>query len=90
MNTDLLSLVDSDPERMGGDVCFAGTRVPLRNLFDYLATGHSLQDFDNDFPGAGKERAIAILDTAKDLLDAQTRDESQRARQHGSLAHGNR
>jgi len=41
---DLANLINSDPERMSGEVCFQGTRVPVRNLFDYLAAGQPLSN----------------------------------------------
>jgi uncharacterized protein (DUF433 family) len=90
MSADLSSLIESDPERMGGEVCFAGTRVPLRNLFDYLATGHSLQEFLDDFPGAGRDRTIAILDAANDLLTAQAHDRAQHARHSRAVTRSSR
>jgi uncharacterized protein (DUF433 family) len=40
-----ISVVVSDPEIMNGTPCFRGTRVPSKNLIDYLEGGHSLNDF---------------------------------------------
>jgi hypothetical protein len=39
------SVVKIDPEIMGGAPCFAGTRVPIQNLIDYLEGGDSIEDF---------------------------------------------
>jgi uncharacterized protein (DUF433 family) len=51
--------VGVDPERIGGTPCFAGTRVPIKNLFDYLETGDSLETFLDDFPTVSREQAQA-------------------------------
>jgi uncharacterized protein (DUF433 family) len=56
---------------MGGTVVFVGTRVPLQNLFDYLADGnYTLDEFLDDFPGVSREQAIAALETAHEMLSA--------------------
>ncbi len=59
------SLVSSDPEVMSGALCFAGTRVPVKNLFDYLEGTSSLEDFLEDFPSVTRERAVAVLEAAR-------------------------
>jgi uncharacterized protein (DUF433 family) len=45
-----VSVVHSDPEILGGTPVFVGTRVPLRNLFDYLERGHGIDEFLDAFP----------------------------------------
>ena len=64
------SLVGRDPEIMSGVLCFAGTRVPVQNLFDYLEGRSSLEDFLEDFPSIRREKAIAVLEAAKERLFA--------------------
>lgn len=64
------SLVSCDPEIMSGDLCFTGTRVPVRNLFDYLKGGSSLEDFLEDFPTVSRDRAITVLELARESLVA--------------------
>ena len=64
------SLVGRDPEIMSGALCFAGTRVPVQNLFDYLEGRSSLEDFLEDFPSIRREKAIAVLEAAKERLFA--------------------
>ena len=64
-------MIVSDPEVMSGTPCFRGTRVPLRNLMDYLETGHALADFLEDFPSVTREMAIRALEEAKDSLLAR-------------------
>ena len=61
------SVVHSDPEILGGTPVFVGTRVPLKNLIDYLAAGDSLDDFLDDFPSVTREQAVAALDIARDI-----------------------
>jgi uncharacterized protein (DUF433 family) len=60
------SLVNRDPEIMSGALCFTGTRVPVQNLFDYLEGTSSL----DDFPSVPRERAVAILEAARERLFA--------------------
>ncbi len=55
-------VISSDPEVQGGAVVFAGTRVPLKNLIDYLEAGDSLEEFLDDFPSVRREQAVAALD----------------------------
>ncbi|MDP9360696.1 MAG: DUF433 domain-containing protein [Acidobacteriota bacterium] len=61
-------VISSDPDVQGGAVVFAGTRVPLKNLIDYLEAGDSLEEFLDDFPSIGREQAVAALELAKEAL----------------------
>lgn len=54
-------LVSSRPDWMSGTPCFHGTRVPVKSIFDYLAKGHSLNYFLEQFPSVDREHAIAVL-----------------------------
>ena len=58
------SPVTIDPQVMSGTPCFAGTRVPVRTLFDYLSHGHALDEFLDDFPTVSRELALAVLKLA--------------------------
>ena len=62
------SLVTRDPEIMSGALCFSGTRVPVKNLFDYLEGSSSLEDFLEDFPSITPQRAVAVLEAARERL----------------------
>lgn len=64
------TLVIRDPEIMSGALCFAGTRVPVQHLFDYLEGRSSLDDFLEDFPAVHRETAVAVLEMAKNRLFA--------------------
>ena len=57
-----------DPEVMNGTPCFRGTRVPFKNLMDYLEGGHSLLEFLDQFPTISREMAVQALDEAKESL----------------------
>ena len=65
-------LITSTAARLGGTPVFAGTRVPVQALLDYLEGGDSLDDFLMDFPSVTREHAIAVLEAAKSALLAQT------------------
>ena len=62
---DLKGVIHSDPEIMGGTPVFAGTRVPLQNLIDYLEGGESIEDFLDGFPSVKREQVIAVIEAAK-------------------------
>lgn len=55
---------------VSGTPIFAGTRVPIKNLFDYLAGGHSLDDFLDDFPSVSREQAVKTIDMAREALES--------------------
>ena len=54
-----------DPEILGGEPVFSGTRVPLRSLFDHLEGGDSIEDFLEGFPAVKREQVLAVLRTSK-------------------------
>ncbi len=56
------SIILRDPEILGGVPCFRGTRVPFKNLLDYIESGQTLDDFLEDFPSATREMAIEALE----------------------------
>jgi uncharacterized protein (DUF433 family) len=62
------NVVHSDPEIMSGEPVFAGTRVPVYNLFDYLEAGDSLDVFLDAFPSVTKDQAIAALEMGKQAV----------------------
>jgi uncharacterized protein (DUF433 family) len=66
-------VIVKDPEILGGMPIFRGTRVPFKNLLDYLEGGHTLDDFLEEFPSVTREAAIAALEHAKELVISQVR-----------------
>jgi uncharacterized protein (DUF433 family) len=63
-------VIHSDPEILGGTPVFLGTRVPVRNLIDFLEAGDSLEDFLKSFPSVSREQAVAALELASEYLTA--------------------
>ncbi|HYS56399.1 MAG TPA: DUF433 domain-containing protein [Thermoanaerobaculia bacterium] len=63
-------VVHSDPEIMSGEPVFVGTRVPVRNLFDFLEAGDPLEKFLDEFPSVTREQAIAALEIAREAVEA--------------------
>lgn len=64
-------LITTSPSRLSGTPVFAGTRVPVQTLIDYLEAGDSLEAFLDDFPSVSREHAVAVLELAKSALLAQ-------------------
>jgi len=61
-------VIEVDPEKMGGTPCFTGTRVPIKNLFDYLETGDSLETFLDHFSTVSRQQAQVLLEASRELL----------------------
>ena len=62
------AVVHSDTEILGGTPVFVGTRVPVKNLFDFLEAGDSLDTFLHSFPSVTREQAVAALELAREAL----------------------
>lgn len=63
--------VSIDKDVMSGTPVFAGTRVPVKNLFDYIEGGEGLTEFLDDFPSVSKVAAITVLEMAKTSLTSE-------------------
>lgn len=63
-------VIVSDPEIMNGLPCFRGTRVPFKNLIDYLEGGHPLSEFLRQFPTVTREMAVLALGDAKEIVES--------------------
>ena len=61
-------VIVQDPEILNGTPVFAGTRVPVRNLLDYLEGGYTLDEFLDDFPGVTREQVVTFLEQASARL----------------------
>ena len=65
-------IISRSPNIMSGAPVFAGTRVPVQTIIDYVAGGHSLDEFLDDFPTVRREQALELLQQIKEQLgDAQ-------------------
>jgi uncharacterized protein (DUF433 family) len=65
MNKQLITI---SPEIQSGTPVFYNTRVPVKNLFDYLKAGDTLEAFLDDFPSVSKEQAVEVLQLAENIL----------------------
>jgi uncharacterized protein (DUF433 family) len=65
-------IISRSPNILSGTPVFAGTRVPVQTIIDYLAGGHSLDEFLDDFPTVQREQALELLEQVKrQLTDAR-------------------
>ena len=62
-------VINIDKEILGGTPVFYGTRVPIRNLFDYLETGESIEAFLEDFDGVSKSQVVRLLEMSQRLIE---------------------
>jgi uncharacterized protein (DUF433 family) len=60
------SVVSQDPEILGGEPVFTGTRVPVKSLFDHLQAVDSIGQFLEGFPSVRREQVIALLEEARE------------------------
>ena len=65
-------VINIDPDILGGTPVFYGTRVPIKNLFDYLETGDTIEAFLDDFEGVKKEQVIKVLEMSQKLIESST------------------
>jgi uncharacterized protein (DUF433 family) len=62
------SPISRDLDIMGGAAVFAGTRVPVQTLLDYIEAGETIDDFLEGFPSVTRGQVVAFLENAKDRL----------------------
>jgi uncharacterized protein (DUF433 family) len=67
-----VQVINIDPEILGGTPVFAGTRVPIKNLFDYLETGDTIEIFLADFEGVSKHQVVKVLEMSQKLIETST------------------
>ena len=68
---DIENLVEVNPRKLSGTPVFSGTRVPIKNLFDYLEEGDSLDVFLDDFPTVTREQVQGVLELSREKLLAE-------------------
>jgi uncharacterized protein (DUF433 family) len=64
----LNSIVWADPERLSGEPCFRGTRVPVQTLIDHIEGNATLDDFLAGFPSVSRDQAIEFIELARDSV----------------------
>jgi uncharacterized protein (DUF433 family) len=62
----LFGLVWVNPQRMHGEPCFAGSRVPVKTLFEYIEGGDPIDTFLEHFPPIPREQVVAVLEAARE------------------------
>ena len=67
-----MNAVEVDEKKMGGVMVFKGTRVPVRNLFDYLKAGESVKEFLEDFPTVSYEQVREVLQKAETIVESES------------------
>jgi len=65
-------IITVDTDILGGTPVFYGTRVPIKNLFDYLETGETVNDFLQDFESVQHYQAVRVLEMSKKLMETST------------------
>lgn len=65
-------IINIDPEVLGGTPVFSGTRVPVKNLFDYLEAGHSIDYFLEDFESVSRVQVIRLLEVSQKLIESSS------------------
>ena len=65
-------VINVNPQILGGTPVFYGTRVPIKNLFDYIETGESIDEFLYDFEGVNREQVIKVLEMSQKLIQTST------------------
>ena len=61
-------IITCNPRIMSGTPIFKNTRVPIKNLIDYLEAGDDLDEFLDDFPSVSRTQAVQTLELAKKML----------------------
>jgi len=64
--------INIDPEILGGTPVFFGTRVPIKNLFDYLQSGETIDYFLDDFEGVQREQVMKVLEMSQKLIETSS------------------
>ena len=60
--------IETNPKKLHGEPCFAGTRVPVRALFDLLAKNRTIEEFLRQYPTVRQEQVLRVLDAASDNI----------------------
>ena len=65
-------VINVDTDILGGTPVFWGTRVPVKNLFDYLETGETVDDFLHDFESVRRNQVLRVLELSKKIVETST------------------
>lgn len=67
-----IRIINIDPEILGGTPVFFGTRVPIKNLFDCLESGKSIDYFLDDFEGVKRDQVLGLLAMSQKLIESSS------------------
>ena len=67
-----MKTIQIDKEILGGTPVFYGSRVPVKNLFEYLEAGDDINGFLSDYPSVKKEQVIKVLELSHKILHQST------------------
>ena len=65
------TVVTTNPKVLGGTPCFAGTRVPVKSLFDHLEGGYNMEYFLSQFPSVKREQVLAVLESSRRIAEQE-------------------
>ena len=65
-------VINIDPEILSGTPVFNGTRVPIKNLFDYLETGETIETFLQDFESVSRQQVVKVLELSEQLIQSSS------------------
>jgi uncharacterized protein (DUF433 family) len=68
---EMIGVINKDPNVLGGEPIFRGTRVPFKILIDYLEGGDTLDQFLEEYPSVSRELAVAAIEEARMSLVSQ-------------------
>ena len=68
----LTKVINIDSEILGGTPVFNRTRVPIKNLFDYLETGETIETFLNDFDTVSRDQVLKVLQISEKLIQSSS------------------
>lgn len=83
----IAAIITISPEIQSGTPVFAGTRVPVKNLFDYLRGGDTIEEFLNDFPSVSRMQVEKLLAIMENLITLNDYDENPPRRKPAPSAH---
>jgi uncharacterized protein (DUF433 family) len=66
-HVELNDFIVADPDILGGDPVFRGTRVPVATLFEHLERDYALEEFLENFPSVSRETAVAVITASQEL-----------------------
>ncbi len=67
-----MRVINIDSEILSGTPVFYGTRVPIKNFYDYIETGETIDEFLSDFPSVKRSQIIKFLELSRKMMFKST------------------